>query len=155
MGRAGETASAGSPRQQMIIAGQAAIRADEALADLSLDGSKHDAQQGVPRHGAGSSSNSDNSSSNIGVVRTWIDQEGHPDRVRFLVLDLTPVTSVDSSAIHAFKDIMAEYKERGIQMAFSNPNSDVLSTMHSSGLIDDSNAQWVFVRTADAVRRAY
>lgn len=140
----------GSPREQMIIAGQAAIRADQALAEMSLDGSEYDTQQDVPRHIAGGKSNHD--SNNVGVVRTWIEQEGHPDRVRFLVLDLAPVTSVDSSAIHAFKEIMAEYKERGIQMVFSNPNSDVLSTMYTSGLIGDSNAEWVFVRTADAVR---
>lgn len=65
------------------------------------------------------------------MVRAWIAQEGHPDRVRFLVWDLAPVTSVDSSAIHALKDVMAEYEERGIGMVFSNPNSEVLSTMQT------------------------
>lgn len=135
----------GSPSRRALIAGQAAMKADQALADmmgspgrLSLDG--------------GSVLFDDTDAENVGVVRTWIDQEGHPDRVRFLVLDLSPVTSVDSSAIHAFKDIMSEYKERGIQMVFSNPNSDVLSTMRTSGLIHGGNAEWVFVRTADAVR---
>jgi MFS superfamily sulfate permease-like transporter len=124
-----------SPTSQALMAGEAAMRADHALADMSLDGSMfaHD------------------TSENIGVVRTWIDQEGHPDRVRFLVLDLSPVTSIDSSAVHAFKDIMTEYAERGIQMVFSNPNSDVLSTMRTSALIHD-DTKWVFVRTEDAVR---
>jgi len=128
----------GSPTRRALIAGEAAMRADQALANLTLDGS-------VVEHGAAQSEN-------IGVVRTWIGQEGHPDRLRFLVLDLSSVTSVDSSAIHAFKDIMHEYKERGIQMVFSNPNSDVLSTMRTSELIHGENAEWIFVRTADAVR---
>lgn len=130
----------GSPAQQTLIAGQAAMRAEQALADLNLDGSTFVAQDDTGR------------TRNAGVVRTWIDQEGHPDRVRFLVLDLTPVTSIDSSAIHALKDIMGEYKERGIQMVFSNPNSDVLLTMRTTRLIDEHNADRVFVHTADAVR---
>ena len=135
-----------SPRQQTLIAGQAAMRAEQALADLSLDGGTHAIQEDMGH------TRDSNSIRNVGVVRTWIDQEGHPDRVRFLVLDLTPVTSIDSSAIHALKDIMGEYNERGIQMVFSNPNSDVLSTMRTTGLIAEKNADWVFVHTADAVR---
>jgi hypothetical protein len=62
------------------------------------------------------------------------------------------VTSIDSSAIHALKDIRGEYNERGIQRVFSNPNSDVLSTMRTTGLSAEKNADWVFVHTADAVR---
>ena len=138
-----------SPTQQMLIAGQAAVQADQALAEMSLGSHTFIAQKDT-----GHTRNSNNSNNrNVGVVRTWIDQEGHPDRVRFLVLDLTPVTSIDSSAVHALNDIMAEYKERGIQMVFSNPNSDVLSMMRTTRLIDEHNEDCrVFVHTADAVR---
>lgn len=138
-----------SPTQQMLIAGQAAAQADQALAEMSLGSHTFIAQKDTGH--TGNSNNSNNR--NVGVVRTWIDQEGHPDRVRFLVLDLTPVTSIDSSAVHALNDIMAEYKERGIQMVFSNPNSDVLSMMRTTRLIDEHNEDCrVFVHTADAVR---
>eukprot|EP01043_Picozoa_sp_COSAG02_P029016 COSAG02_NODE_1789_length_10924_cov_4.791224_2_plen_610_part_00 len=139
-----------SPTQQMLIAGQAAVRADQALAEMSLDGRPFIGQEDT---GHTRNSKNNNNNRNVGVVRTWIDQEGHPDRVRFLVLDLTPVTSIDSSAVHALNDIMAEYNERGIQMVFSNPNSDVLSTMRTTRLIDEHDADSrVFVHTADAVR---
>ena len=76
------------------------------------------------------------------------------------MLELSSVTSMDSSAVHALKDIMAEYAERRISLVFSNPNSDVLTTMKHAGLLLGapnatplgSIGQQLFVSTADAVR---
>lgn len=87
------------------------------------------------------------------TVPAWIEgPEDHPDRLRFLVLDLAPVTSVDSSAIHALTEVFAEYRARGIRPALANPNTSVLRTLEDSGLLETIGREWVFVRTAYAVQ---
>ena len=87
------------------------------------------------------------------AVPAWIDgDDDHPDRLRFLVLDLAPVTSVDSSAIHALVEVFAEYHARSIRPVLANPNTSVLRTLGDSGLLDTIGREWVFVRTADAVQ---
>ena len=45
--------------------------------------------------------------------------------VKFVVLEMGPVLSMDSTAVHAFKEILEEYKSRGITLVISNPSSKV------------------------------
>lgn len=45
--------------------------------------------------------------------------------VKFVVLEMGPVISLDSTAVHAFKEIIGEYKSRGITLVLSNPSSKV------------------------------
>ncbi|KAK3132520.1 hypothetical protein QOZ80_6AG0523520 [Eleusine coracana subsp. coracana] len=43
-------------------------------------------------------------------------------RVYFVILEMSPVTYIDSSAVQALKDLHQEYKARQIQIAIANPN---------------------------------
>ncbi|CAA6654877.1 unnamed protein product [Spirodela intermedia] len=70
----------------------------------------------------------------------------------FVVIEMAPVTYIDSSAVQALKDLHLEYKSRGIQIAIANPNRDVLLTLSRSGLIDLVGKEWYFVRVHDAVQ---
>ncbi|CAA7389572.1 unnamed protein product [Spirodela intermedia] len=70
----------------------------------------------------------------------------------FVVIEMAPVTYIDSSAVQALKDLYLEYKSRGIQIAIANPNRDVLLTLSRSGLIDLVGKEWYFVRVHDAVQ---
>ncbi|PWA96548.1 sulfate transporter 4.1 [Artemisia annua] len=74
------------------------------------------------------------------------------ERVYFVILELAPVTYVDSSAVQALKELYQEYKSRNIQIAIANPNQDVLSTLAKSGFIDLVGREWCFVRVHDAVQ---
>ncbi|OWM70101.1 sulfate transporter 4.1, chloroplastic-like isoform X4 [Punica granatum] len=74
------------------------------------------------------------------------------DRVYFVILEMAPVTYVDSSAVQALKDLYHEYTSRDIQLAISNPNRDVLLTLSKSGLVDLIGKDWCFVRVHDAVQ---
>ncbi|XP_022890015.1 sulfate transporter 4.1, chloroplastic-like isoform X2 [Olea europaea var. sylvestris] len=73
-------------------------------------------------------------------------------RVHFVIIEMAPVTYIDSSAIQALKDLHQEYKSRHIQIAISNPNREVLMTLARSGVIDLIGKEWYFVRVHDAVQ---
>ncbi|KNA10848.1 hypothetical protein SOVF_140610 [Spinacia oleracea] len=74
------------------------------------------------------------------------------ERVYFVILELSPVTYVDSSAVQALKDLYHEYKARGIQIVIANPNQDVLMTFTRAGLVELIGKEWYFVRVHDAVQ---
>ncbi|KAL5716619.1 putative sulfate transporter 4.2 [Ranunculus cassubicifolius] len=74
------------------------------------------------------------------------------ERVYFVVIEMSPVTYIDSSAVQALKDLHQEYKSRGIQIAISNPNREVLQTLMNSGVYEMIGKEWCFVRVHDAVQ---
>ncbi|GJN12915.1 hypothetical protein PR202_ga31240 [Eleusine coracana subsp. coracana] len=73
-------------------------------------------------------------------------------RVYFVILEMSPVTYIDSSAVQALKDLHQEYKARQIQIAIANPNRQVHLLLSRSGIIDLIGAGWCFVRVHDAVQ---
>lgn len=73
-------------------------------------------------------------------------------RVYFVILEMSPVTYIDSSAVQALKDLHQEYKARHIQIAIANPNQQVHLLLSRSGIIDMIGAGWCFVRVHDAVQ---
>ncbi|XP_010558766.1 PREDICTED: sulfate transporter 4.1, chloroplastic-like [Tarenaya hassleriana] len=74
------------------------------------------------------------------------------ERIYFVILELSPVTHIDSSAVEALKDLYQEYKTRDIQLAISNPNKDVHLTLAKSGMVELIGKEWYFVRVHDAVQ---
>ncbi|XP_010905703.1 sulfate transporter 4.1, chloroplastic isoform X2 [Elaeis guineensis] len=73
-------------------------------------------------------------------------------RIYFVILEMSPVTYIDSSAVQALKDLHQEYNSRGIQIAIANPNPEVARLLSRSGLIDLIGKEWWFVRVHDAVQ---
>ncbi|RZC82092.1 hypothetical protein C5167_044876 [Papaver somniferum] len=74
------------------------------------------------------------------------------ERIYFVILEMAPVTYIDSSAVQAIRDLHQEYKSRDIQIAISNPNSEVLLALANSGVFDQIGKEWFFVRVHDAVQ---
>ncbi|RVW49436.1 putative sulfate transporter 4.2 [Vitis vinifera] len=74
------------------------------------------------------------------------------ESVYFVILEMSPVTYVDSSAVQALKDLYHEYKSRDIQIAISNPNREVLLTLAKANLVELIGKEWYFVRVHDAVQ---
>lgn len=73
-------------------------------------------------------------------------------RVYFVILEMSPVTYIDSSAVQALKDLYQEYRDRHIQIAIANPNRQVHLLLSRSGIIDMIGTGWCFVRVHDAVQ---
>ncbi|XP_010453433.1 PREDICTED: sulfate transporter 4.1, chloroplastic-like [Camelina sativa] len=74
------------------------------------------------------------------------------ERINFVILEMSPVTHIDSSAVEALKELYQEYKTRDIQLAISNPNKDVHLTIARSGMVELVGKEWFFVRVHDAVQ---
>ncbi|KAH7841788.1 hypothetical protein Vadar_034381 [Vaccinium darrowii] len=74
------------------------------------------------------------------------------ERVYFVIIEMAPVTYIDSSAVQALKDLHQEYKSRDIQTAIANPNREVLLTLARSGVVELIGKEWFFVRVHDAVQ---
>jgi anti-anti-sigma regulatory factor len=52
-------------------------------------------------------------------------QAGLVSGVRYLVLDLSPVTRSDSSGAHMLLDLAKDLKDRGVQLVLANPTDQV------------------------------
>ncbi|XP_062155383.1 probable sulfate transporter 4.2 isoform X2 [Alnus glutinosa] len=74
------------------------------------------------------------------------------ERIYFVIIEMAPVTYIDSSAVQALKELHQEYKLRDIQIAISNPNREVLLTLSRSGIVELIGKEWYFVRVHDAVQ---
>ncbi|TYG73087.1 hypothetical protein ES288_D04G072000v1 [Gossypium darwinii] len=73
-------------------------------------------------------------------------------RIYFVVLEMSPVTYIDTGAVQALKELHHEYKSRHIQIAISNPNRNVLLMLSKSGVVELIGKEWYFVRVHDAVQ---
>ena len=69
----------------------------------------------------------------------------------FVVLELGPVTHMDSTALHALCMVQKEYKLRSVQLVLANPGSRVLKQLDKGGVIELIGRENVFVRSFDAV----
>ncbi|PSS34558.1 Sulfate transporter 4.1 like [Actinidia chinensis var. chinensis] len=74
------------------------------------------------------------------------------EKVYFVIIELAPVTYIDSSAVQALKELYQEYQSREIQIAIANPNRDVLLTLARSNVVELIGKEWFFVRVHDAVQ---
>lgn len=86
------------------------------------------------------------------VVDSYTRRGPEVERINFVIIEMAPVTYIDSSAVQALKDLYQEYKLRDIQIAISNPNPDILLTLSKAGLVELIGKEWYFVRVHDAVQ---
>lgn len=62
------------------------------------------------------------------------------------------MNTVDSSACHVIHDVVSDFRQRGIQVAFANLDPTVDMTMRKAGLKKEIQKQWFFANVDDAVR---
>lgn len=79
------------------------------------------------------------------------EQLKESDHVQFVILELSPVSHVDTSALHILQDMHESYQERGVQLCFSNPNVKVMERFRTSGLLNAIGSEHFFVTLDDAV----
>jgi len=73
------------------------------------------------------------------------------EKPRFMIVDLSPVSHVDTSAMHILEDMRKNYVSRGIQLCLCNPNKIVMNYLRLSGLAERIGSRHMFVRMHDAV----
>ena len=72
------------------------------------------------------------------------------DPVDFIVISLSPVYSIDSSAIHLLKDLIKELDLAGKQVCFSCVNERVWRSLIRSGIVEMLGEEWFHETEFDA-----
>jgi len=69
----------------------------------------------------------------------------------YIVLEMTSVVSIDSTAVHILQDIVADFRSRNIHVAFAMVGNRVEKTMRRAGLKKFIGESWFFPTVNEAV----
>ena len=72
--------------------------------------------------------------------------------VQYIILDLSPVSHVDTTALHVLQDMYTTQKKLGVKLCFCNPNIVVTMRLLKSGFIDLVGREHLFSDVIDAVQ---
>ncbi|GJS33341.1 sulfate transporter 1.3-like protein [Tanacetum coccineum] len=88
------------------------------------------------------------------ILRWLSDEEetfkDHP-KIEYLIVDMSPVTDIDTSGIHAVEELYASLQKRNVQLILTNPGQTVLDKLHTSHCADLIGEDKIFLTVADAV----
>jgi sulfate transporter 4 len=73
------------------------------------------------------------------------------DKLQYLILDLTPVSHMDSTGAHFVEELMVELKKRDIQLLLTNPSPRVIAILARAQVTEKLGRENIFVRVHDAV----
>jgi sulfate transporter 4 len=86
------------------------------------------------------------------TLQTYVDSFEDVNKTEYLILEMTPVVSIDASAAHVIHDIVSGFRARGIQIAFAMVGNRVDKTMRRAKLKAYIGEQWFFPSVNEAVR---
>ncbi|EEF28228.1 sulfate transporter, putative [Ricinus communis] len=72
-------------------------------------------------------------------------------RIQFLIVEMSPVTDIDTSGIHAFKELHNSLQKRDVQLVLANPGPVVVDKLHASRLAELIGEDNIFLTVSDAV----
>jgi len=73
------------------------------------------------------------------------------NRTEYIILEMTPVVTLDITAIHVIRDIVSDLRSQGIQTAFAMVGNRVDRTMRKAKLQEFIGKQWFFPTVNEAV----
>jgi len=71
--------------------------------------------------------------------------------VKFLILEMSPVSHIDTSALHQLDYMVDNYRSRGQELVFVNPSMRVMQKFESSGFVARCGKEHFFASLHDAV----
>ncbi|XP_029124283.1 sulfate transporter 1.3 [Elaeis guineensis] len=72
-------------------------------------------------------------------------------RINFLIVEMSPVTDIDTSGIHAFEELLKSLEKRKVQLTLANPGPVVIEKLQSSKFTELIGNDRIFLTVADAV----
>ncbi|XP_062177624.1 high affinity sulfate transporter 2-like [Alnus glutinosa] len=72
-------------------------------------------------------------------------------RIQYLVIEMSPVTDIDTSGIHSFEELHRSLQHRNIRLALANPAPIVTEKLYSSEFATLIGEKMIFPSVADAV----
>ncbi|XP_062145809.1 sulfate transporter 1.3-like [Alnus glutinosa] len=90
------------------------------------------------------------------ILRWLADEEEHIKadylpRIQFLIIEMSPVTDIDTSGIHALEELCGSLQKRKIQLILANPGPVVIDKLHASKFANMIGEDKIFLTVADAV----
>ncbi|KAF8405979.1 hypothetical protein HHK36_008059 [Tetracentron sinense] len=72
-------------------------------------------------------------------------------RIQFLIVEMSPVTDIDTSGIHALEELYRSLLKRDVQLVLANPGQVVIDKLHASNFAGKIGEDKIFLTVADAV----
>ncbi|KAK4742350.1 hypothetical protein SAY87_000351 [Trapa incisa] len=101
--------------------------------------------------------------SNANYVRErslrWLADEderlakNHQPKIQVLIIDMSPVSDIDTAGIHGLEELHKSLTKRGIQLGLVNPGPVVISKLHASKYSETIGEDRIFLTVADAITR--
>ncbi|KAL2231461.1 sulfate transporter 1.3 [Sesamum indicum] len=90
------------------------------------------------------------------ILRLLADEEeeqkaNERPRIQYLIVEMSPVTDIDTSGIHALEDLYKNLQKRDVQLVLANPGQIVLDKLHTSDFANTVGDDKIFLTVADAV----
>ncbi|XP_041992365.1 sulfate transporter 1.3-like [Salvia splendens] len=79
------------------------------------------------------------------------EEEMEKQKIHHLIIDMSPVSDIDTSGIHSMEDLHKALKKRDIELVLANPGQAVLDKLHASDFAEVVGDERIFLTTGDAV----
>lgn len=80
-------------------------------------------------------------------------QEQKLSKTEFLIVELSPVTDIDTSGIHALEELLKALEKRKIQLILANPGPAVIQKLRSAKFTELIGDDKIFLSVGDAVKK--
>ncbi|MCD7465592.1 Solute carrier 26 [Datura stramonium] len=78
-------------------------------------------------------------------------KETNQQKIQYLIVEMSPVTDIDTSGIHALEDLFKSLQKRNVELVLANPGTMVIDKLHASAFADMIGQDKIFLTVADAV----
>ncbi|KAF5442433.1 hypothetical protein F2P56_035090 [Juglans regia] len=90
------------------------------------------------------------------ILRWLTDEEeqkkgDYQPRIQFLIVEMSPVTDIDTSGIHALEELYRSLQKREVQLILANPGPVVIDKLHASTFANLIGEDKIFLTVAEAV----
>ncbi|KAK4476886.1 hypothetical protein RD792_016050 [Penstemon davidsonii] len=90
------------------------------------------------------------------ILRLLADEEeqlkaNSQQRIQFLIVEMSPVTDIDTSGIHALEDLYKSLLKRDIKFVIANPGQVVIDKLHASDFANTLGEDKIFLSVGDAI----
>ncbi|OMO60291.1 sulfate anion transporter [Corchorus olitorius] len=78
-------------------------------------------------------------------------KEYSQSRIQYLIVEMSPVTDIDTSGIHALEELFKILEKRDVKLVLANPGPVVVDKLHASKFQELIGEDRIFLTVADAV----
>ncbi|KAM6545761.1 hypothetical protein CsatB_026497 [Cannabis sativa] len=77
--------------------------------------------------------------------------ENNLPRIQHLIVEMSPVTDIDTSGIHALEELYKNLQKKEVQLALANPGTIVMEKLYASEFANEIGENNIFLSVGDAV----